>query len=124
MNLKEFFENLDVLDESIPPMLEAYLNWVDKKFGVDYTLRQQKRVSITIGGTVKSVLFIRKTKNYIYVQFKDYPDSLEGFVRNNISDPENVEIIHKNDPQGPICRFRVYNDNDLNVLKKSTEKYL
>ena len=124
MNLKEFFENLNVMDESIPRMLEAYLSWVDKKFGVDYTLRQQKRVAITIGGTVKSVLFIRKTKNYIYVQFKDYPDSLEGFVRNNISDPENVEIIHKNDPQGPICRFRVYNDNDLNVLKKSTEKYL
>ena len=121
---KEFFDNLDVLDENVPSMLKAYLDWVDKKFGVDYTLRQQQRVAINIGGTVKSVLFMRKTKNYIYVQFIDYPVSFVEFVRHNISDSENVEIIHKDDPKGPVCRFRVYNDSDLNVLKKLTEKYL
>ena len=124
MYQKEFFDNLDVLDKNIPRMLKAYLNWIDKKNEIDYTLRQQQRVAVNIEGTVKSVLFMRKTKNYFYVHFKDYTPSLYDFVRNNISDPENVEIIHKDDPQGPICRFRVYNDSDLDVLKKTTGKYL
>jgi hypothetical protein len=64
---------------------------------------------------------MRKTANHIYVQFVKFPDSFVKFVKSKLSEPESVELIHEG---GTVCRFRVYNDSDLDVLKKLTSKYL
>jgi hypothetical protein len=84
-------------------------------------LREQQRVSVKVNDTVKIVLFMRKTANYIYVQFEKFPDSFVKFVKSKLSEPESVELIHEG---GIVCRFRLYNDSDLGVLKKLTSKYL
>ena len=121
MNYRDFFKNLVVSDKNISRMLKDYLNWVDKKFGVEYTLREQQRIAVKVSDTVKIVLFIRKTSNFIYVQFKKFPDSFVKFIKKELSEPRSVELIHEG---GTVCRFRVYNDSDLDVLKKLTTKFL
>ena len=120
MNYRDFFKKLVVSDHNISRMLKDYLSWADKKFGVEYTLREQQRIAVKIIGTVKIMLFIRKTSNYIYVQFIKFPDSFVKFVKSKLSEPESVELIHEG---GTVCRFRVSNDSDLDVLKKLTTKY-
>jgi len=121
MNYRDFFKNLVVSDHNISRMLKDYLGWADKTNGVEYNLREQQRVSVKVIDTVKIVLFMRKTANYIYVQFEKFPDSFVKFVKSKLSEPESVELIHEG---GIVCRFRLYNDSDLGVLKKLTSKYL
>lgn len=122
MNYNEFFSNL-VADANVIRLIKAYIKWIENQPKIEVNLRPQQKISVYIYFNYepenKLYLKVNKTTDFFYVQFWGHDKSYVNFVEENVSGQE-VDMLHS----GRVCRFRVYNDEDLKVLIEVTKKYL
>ena len=122
MNYKEFFSNL-VADANVTRLVKTYIKWIDNQPKIEANLRPEQKISVYIyfNHVPENKIFLKvnKTTDFFYVQFWDHDKSYKNFIEENFPEQE-IDMLHS----GRVCRFRVYSDDDLNILIEVTKKYL